>query len=208
MLAIILDALAYRRRERERRSVSVRGIWISVACGVLMGIFYPLVTKAVTGEHSLGPYAVALFFALGVVLCALPVNYLFMKKPLTGTPPVNMSQYFQAKPGMALLGRHRRTHLVHGNGVQLRCLPRTDGWSSGLLRDRPRRDDDIGHLGRLHLERICQRSIGLSQADSRHVLLLPAGAGNDRNRTHGDQVVYIGSLCRNLSLLSAASISI
>ncbi len=44
VLAIILDALAYRRREGERRSVSVRGIWISVACGVLMGSFYPLVT--------------------------------------------------------------------------------------------------------------------------------------------------------------------
>jgi glucose uptake protein len=41
---------------------------------VLMGIFYPLVTKAVTGEHSLGPYSVALFFAFGVVLCAIPVN--------------------------------------------------------------------------------------------------------------------------------------
>ena len=104
VLAIILDALAYRRRETERRSISVRGIWISVACGVLMGIFYPLVTKAVTGEHSLGPYSVAFFFALGVALCAIPVNYLFMKKPLTGTPPVNMSQYFQAKPAWHLWG--------------------------------------------------------------------------------------------------------
>src|SRR5580704_1609810 len=49
VLAIILDALAYRRRESERRSISVRGIWISIACGILMGIFYPLVTKAVSG---------------------------------------------------------------------------------------------------------------------------------------------------------------
>jgi glucose uptake protein len=89
---------SYRRREGERSSVTARGIWISVACGVLMGIFYPLVTKAVTGEHSLGPYSVAFFFALGVVFCAIPVNYLFMKKPLTGTPPVTMSQYFQTKP--------------------------------------------------------------------------------------------------------------
>jgi glucose uptake protein len=98
VLAIILDALAYRRRESERRSVSGRGIWISVACGVLMGSFYPLVTKAVTRDHSLGPYSVALFFALGVALCAVPVNYLFMKKPLNGAPPVDMSEYFTAKP--------------------------------------------------------------------------------------------------------------
>jgi glucose uptake protein len=104
VIAIVIDAIAYRRRESERRSVGVRGIGISVACGVLMGLFYPLVTKAVTGQHSLGPYSVALFFALGVLLCAIPVNYLFMKKPLTESAPVNMSQYFRAKPAWHIWG--------------------------------------------------------------------------------------------------------
>jgi glucose uptake protein len=97
MLAIVLDAMAYRRREVERKAVSARGIQISIACGILMGTFYPLVTKAVTGSNSLGPYAVALCFALGTALCAIPVNYFFMRKPLSGTPPVSMSGYFQAK---------------------------------------------------------------------------------------------------------------
>jgi glucose uptake protein len=69
-----------------------------------MGSFYPLVTKAVTGPGSLGPYAVAFFLAIGIVLCAIPVNYLFMKRPLTGTAPVNMSQYFKAKPAWHLWG--------------------------------------------------------------------------------------------------------
>ena len=104
LLAIVLDALAYRRRERERRAISVRGIWISIGCGVLMGIFYPLVTKAVTGGNALGPYSVAFFFALGTALCAIPVNYLFMKKPLTGAPPVSMAQYGKAKPMWHLWG--------------------------------------------------------------------------------------------------------
>jgi glucose uptake protein len=65
---------------------------------VLMGTFYPLVTKATTGPASLGPYAVAFFFAIGTALCAIPVNYLLMKKPLTGAAPVKMAQYFKAKP--------------------------------------------------------------------------------------------------------------
>jgi len=104
VLAIILDALAYRRRESGRHSVSVRGIWISVACGILMGIFYPLVTEAITGQGSLGPYSVAFFFAIGTALCAIPVNYLFMKKPLTGAPPVGMPQYFEAKPAWHFWG--------------------------------------------------------------------------------------------------------
>jgi glucose uptake protein len=104
VLAIVFDALAYRRREAEQRAISVRGISISIACGILMGIFYPLVTKAVSGPRSLGPYSVAFVFAVGVGLCALPVNYLFMKKPLTGTPPVSMAGYFRAQPVWHLWG--------------------------------------------------------------------------------------------------------
>lgn len=104
VLAIILDALAYRRREIGHRELSKRGIWISIACGVLMGIFYPLVTKAVTGENALGPYSVAFFFAIGTALCAIPVNYLFMKRPLTGAPAVGMAKYFQAKSSWHLWG--------------------------------------------------------------------------------------------------------
>jgi glucose uptake protein len=104
ILAIVLDALAYRRRESERRSLSVRGIWISLACGILMGTFYPLVTKSITGANSLGPYSVAFFFALGTAFCAIPVNYLLMKKPLTGAAPVSMTHYAQAKPTWHLWG--------------------------------------------------------------------------------------------------------
>jgi glucose uptake protein len=104
VLAIVFDAVAYRRRESEQRSISARGVWISIACGLLMGVFYPLVTKAITGPASLGPYSVAFFFAIGTALCALPVNYLFMKRPLTGASPVSMSEYFQAKTAWHVWG--------------------------------------------------------------------------------------------------------
>lgn len=104
VLAIILDALAYFRREGQRRSISARGIWISIACGVLMGIFYPLVTKALQGRAALGPYSVVFFFALGIAICAIPVNYLLMKRPLAGTPPVNMSQYLEARSSWHIWG--------------------------------------------------------------------------------------------------------
>jgi glucose uptake protein len=62
-----------------------------------MDVFYPLVAKAITGPQSLGPYAVALFFALGTALCAIPVNYLLMRRPLTEAPGVSMKDYFSAK---------------------------------------------------------------------------------------------------------------
>jgi glucose uptake protein len=104
ILAIVLDALAYFRREQQRKSVSARGIWISIVCGVLMGTFYPLVAKALQGSGSLGPYTVVFFFSLGIALCAIPVNYLLMKKPLSGTPPVKMSQYLRAHSTWHLWG--------------------------------------------------------------------------------------------------------
>ena len=104
ILAIVLDALAYFGREGERRSVGARGIWISIACGVLMGVFYPLVAKALQGSNALGPYTVVFFFSIGIAICAIPVNYLLMKRPLTDTPAVTMSQYFQTQPSWHLWG--------------------------------------------------------------------------------------------------------
>jgi glucose uptake protein len=104
MLAIVFDAMAYRRREVGRQQVSRKGILISLACGVLMGVFYPLVTKAVTGERALGPYAVAFWFSIGTLLCAVPVNYLMMRKPLTGDPPVRMKDYFAGRASWHLIG--------------------------------------------------------------------------------------------------------
>jgi glucose uptake protein len=103
-VAIVLDALAYRRREGQLRKLSARGIWISISCGILMGIFYPLVTKAVSGNNALGPYSVTFFFALGTALCAIPVNYLLMKKPITEAAPVSMSQYAKANTSWHIWG--------------------------------------------------------------------------------------------------------
>jgi glucose uptake protein len=104
VLAIVVDALAYRRRETTRNTLSARGIQISVACGVLMGLFYPLVARAITGEHALGPYSVAFFFALGTAACAVPVNYFLMRKPLSGGQPVSMADYREGRAAWHLWG--------------------------------------------------------------------------------------------------------
>ncbi len=103
-LAIVLDALAYRRREVGQSKTSTRGLRLSVLCGLLMGVFYPLVAKGMAGPGSLGPYSVVFIFALGVALCAVPVNYLLMRKPLTESRPLAFADYFRAKPLWHLWG--------------------------------------------------------------------------------------------------------
>lgn len=94
--AIICDSLAYRTREAARSGSNVRGIVISLISGVLMGTFYPLVSKSMALSNAPGPYATALFFVVGTALCALPVNYFFMRKPIDGGLPVTMSGYMDA----------------------------------------------------------------------------------------------------------------
>lgn len=94
-VAIVLDALAYRKLVKDL-TVSRKGIVISLLAGTGMGLFYPFVAKAISGENHLGPYSVAWVFALGVLVCTIPLNYAFMRKPVSG-PAVAMSDYFKGR---------------------------------------------------------------------------------------------------------------
>jgi glucose uptake protein len=113
VVAIIFDAAAYRRREIAGKSQSTaeatttRGITLSLVAGVLMGSFYPLVAKAMTGSDvqvAPGPYAIAMFFAIGVLISTVPANLLLMFRPLDGKPPVGMSGYWEAPFGWHVAG--------------------------------------------------------------------------------------------------------
>jgi glucose uptake protein len=104
MVAIICDSLAYKTREAARSGSNTRGIVISVLAGMLMGTFYPLVSKAMNIPDSPGPYATALFFVIGAALCALPLNYFFMKRPIDGGAPVDFGSYLSAPAGWHLAG--------------------------------------------------------------------------------------------------------
>jgi glucose uptake protein len=96
LAAIVFDAVAYRLREEQRRTLSKRGVALSLASGVLMGTFYPFVAKSMEGLQAPGPYAAALFFAVGVLACAIPVNTLLMRKPLDGRESVSAAGFAMA----------------------------------------------------------------------------------------------------------------
>jgi glucose uptake protein len=95
--AILVDALAYKNRAEAAATSSRRGVILALISGVLMGLFYPLVVRAQAGGHGLGPYAVGVVFAIGVALCALPVNAILMRHPLTEAAPVTFSEYRSAR---------------------------------------------------------------------------------------------------------------
>ncbi len=99
-LAIVLDAVAYRRLPGGASGVSTKGLILSVACGVFMGMFYRFVAAAMYADPAyaeagkLGPYAAVFVFAVGIFLSSFVWNTLVMKKPLIGAP-VGFARYFE-----------------------------------------------------------------------------------------------------------------
>ncbi len=102
MLAIVLDALAYRRLARASSELPTRGIALSIVAGVLMGGFYSFVAQSMgaidpmTGELTAGklsPYTAIVFFSLGLFVSSFVWNSLAMRKPFRGQP-ITYDEYF------------------------------------------------------------------------------------------------------------------
>jgi glucose uptake protein len=94
-IAILLDAMAYRGLSGGAKA-STKGIGLSLACGVAVGLFYPFVAKALTGPNHLGPYTVYFVFALGAAISNFPMNYGLMRRPVSGEP-LRMKDYFKGQ---------------------------------------------------------------------------------------------------------------
>jgi glucose uptake protein len=102
MVAIILDALAYKRLASGGRKAPARGIIISIAAGVLMGFFYKYVAQSmgkidpatrVLEAGMLSPYTAVVLFSAGLLVSNFLWNSIMMIKPFTG-PPVPFGDYF------------------------------------------------------------------------------------------------------------------
>ncbi len=103
VVAVIFDGKAYGSLVSAGRSVSKKSIVTCIVSGVLMGLWAPFVTRAMTHGNPLGPYSVAVFLTLGALLSCLIWNVYFMKKPLVGEP-VSFSGYFSGPPSGHVLG--------------------------------------------------------------------------------------------------------
>jgi len=114
LIAVILDGKAYGSLARAGRTVSRKSIVTSVVSGVLMGLWAPFVTRAMTHGNTLGPYSVAVFLTLGALLSCFLWNVYFMKRPLVGEP-VGFAGFFKGPPSGHLLGL--AGGLVWGTGM-------------------------------------------------------------------------------------------
>jgi glucose uptake protein len=102
MVAIVLDALAYKRLATGGQKTPVKGIVISIAAGVLMGFFYKYVAQSMgqidpvtkmLEAGKLSPYTAIVLFSAGLLLSNFLWNSIMMIKPFTGAP-VPFGDYF------------------------------------------------------------------------------------------------------------------
>ncbi|HXY15218.1 MAG TPA: GRP family sugar transporter [Terriglobales bacterium] len=103
LIAVVLDGAAYATLPTAARSVSKKSLITCVVSGVLMGLWAPFMTHAMTRGNPLGPYSAAIFLTLGALLSCFVWNVYFMKHPLVGEP-VSFSGFFHAPASGHLLG--------------------------------------------------------------------------------------------------------
>ena len=100
VLAIIVDAVAYRKLSGSSQKKVGRGLIIAIVAGVLMGFFYRFVAASMSGDFvhlesgKLSPYTAVVIFSIGVFISNFLWNSIAMRKPLDGNP-VKYSDYFK-----------------------------------------------------------------------------------------------------------------
>ena len=115
LVAVVLDGKAYGQLGSGRK-VSRKGLVVSVVSGLLMSLWAPFSTRALTHGNPLGEYSVCVFLTLGALLSCFIWNFYFMEHPLEGGEPVAFSGFFHGPARGHLLG-------LLGGGI----------WATGLV---------------------------------------------------------------------------
>lgn len=117
-IAIIMNAVAYRRTGKGSSGVSTKGLILALVSGSMMGLFYRYVAASMFPdfnmpmEGKLSPYSAVLLFSVGILLSNVIFNSLMMIRPFRGEP-VRYAQYFAGS---------RRDHLMGMLGGLIWCI--------------------------------------------------------------------------------------
>lgn len=129
--AILCNAFAYRMKSSgfvgsgESRSM-VKGIVLSVVCGVLMAFFYRFIartmdmnfTAAAPAAGMMTPYSAFFVFSLGIFASNFIFNAIAMRHPVAGDP-ITEREYFKGGFAIHLVGVLGGLIWGLGNGINL-----------------------------------------------------------------------------------------
>lgn len=110
IIAIVLNAIAYKKKSNSSNTVTTKGIVISVIAGVLMSFFYRFIAASMDVDHfqspavgKMTPYTAVVIFSVGIFVSNFLFNTIMMKKPVSGVP-VSYKDYFSGGFSTHLIG--------------------------------------------------------------------------------------------------------
>ena len=98
--AMVLSAMAYRKKAHTTNKTKTKGIVISVSAGLLMGFFYRFVAASMVTDFAvpdagmLTPYTASVLFSAGLLLSSFLWNTMVMYRPFSGEK-VSYADYFK-----------------------------------------------------------------------------------------------------------------
>ncbi|MGN6293040.1 MAG: GRP family sugar transporter [Chitinophagaceae bacterium] len=109
-LAIILNAVAYKKTTASSQKTGTKGILLSIAAGVLMSFFYRFIAASMDVNNfeqpeplKMTPYSAFVIFAAGIIISNIVFNTIMMRRPFEGTP-LSYKTYFRGKFSLHLVG--------------------------------------------------------------------------------------------------------
>lgn len=109
-IAIVLNAVAYKKKSAVVQKPGTKGILVSIIAGVLMSFFYRFVAASMDlvnfenpEPEKMTPYTASVIFALGIVASNFVFNTIMMRRPLEG-PPLRYTEYFRGRFPIHLVG--------------------------------------------------------------------------------------------------------
>ena len=132
VVAILCNAFAYKIKTSQASQASqnsqtlLKGIVLSVVCGVLMAFFYRFIACTMDMEFSkvapapgmMTPYSAFFVFALGIFVSNFLFNAIAMRKPVNGKP-ITEKDYFKGGFLIHLVGILGGLIWGLGNGINL-----------------------------------------------------------------------------------------
>ena len=109
-LAIVIDALSYRRIADQKAKATTKGLLLAISGGVLMGFFFRFVAAStsidfVNPEVGLfTPYSSVFVFSLGILVSNFLWNSWFMYRPITGSKVTYRDYLAKGSPKLHLIG--------------------------------------------------------------------------------------------------------
>ncbi|HEY9167457.1 MAG TPA: GRP family sugar transporter [Candidatus Kryptonia bacterium] len=109
-VAIILNAIAYRKKSTNIQKASSKGITISVVAGLLMAFFYRFIAASMDlndfvnpAAGKMTPYTAVFVFSVGIFLSNFIFNTILIKKPFEGEP-TSYTEFFKGRFKIHMVG--------------------------------------------------------------------------------------------------------